>query len=177
MKTFVLDTSVLLYDPSSIFKFGKNAVQVPLVVIEELDRFKRDPNENGRNARMFSRYVDKLRKQGSIAEGVKLENGGLFRISIKSMVANREQNMTHVDLSLNDNIILACALEVKNQGQEVVLISKDINLRVKADALGVRGEMIMVAKEFVSMSSIRVLVPIPWRIPDSRVLKMIASLR
>ena len=139
MKTFVLDTSVLLFDPSSIFKFGPNIVQVPLVVIEELDRFKRDPNENGRNARTFSRYVDNLRKQGSIAKGVSLENGGKFLISVKDKNTN-EKFISHMDLSCNDNIILACALEVKKRGEKVILITKDINLRVKADVLGVQGD-------------------------------------
>ena len=118
LKTFVLDTSVLLYDPSSIFKFGENTVQVPLVVIEELDRFKRDPNENGRNARTFSRYVDSLRKQGPIAEGVPLENGGKFLISVKNKNQNQKSNF-HIDLGLNDNIILDYALQIKN-GEEML---------------------------------------------------------
>ena len=137
MKVFVLDTSVLLYDPHSIFKFGKNIVQVPLVVIEELDRFKRDLNENGRNARTFSRYVDKLRKQGSISKGIALENGGKFLISLKNQ---NEKPLTHLGLGLNDNIILSDALEEKERGAEVVLVSNDINLRVKADVLGLQSE-------------------------------------
>ena len=138
MKVFVLDTSVLLYDPSSIFKFGKNIVQIPLVVIEELDRFKRDPNENGRNARTFSRYVDQLRKKGSIAEGVKLDNGGEFLISMSK--GEGEHQHPYIDLSFNDNIILSCALEAKRAGREVILITRDINLRLKADVLGIRGD-------------------------------------
>ena len=90
-------------------------------------------------SRTFSRYVDTLRKQGSISEGVELKNGGKFLISVKNR--NREEKaISHVDLSLNDNIILACALEVKNKGGEVVLVSKDINLRVKADVLGVQSD-------------------------------------
>ncbi len=138
MKTFVLDTSVLLYDPSSIFKFGENTVQLPLVVIEELDRFKRDPNENGRNARTFSRYIDELRKKGSISKGVDLEGGGKLLISFKRRQAS--ENNSYVDLSINDNIILDCALVAKESGSDVTLVSKDINLRVKADVLGVNSE-------------------------------------
>lgn len=114
-------------------------MQVPLVVIEELDRFKRDPNENGRNARTFSRYVDVLRKQGPIAEGVTLENGGKFLISVKNKNQN-EKSISAVDLSMNDNIILDCALEVKSKGENAILITKDINLRVKADVLGVQSD-------------------------------------
>ena len=108
-------------------------------MIEELDRFKRDPNENGRNARTFSRYVDSLRKQGPIAEGVILENGGKFLIAVKNKNQN-EKSRFHIDLNLNDNIILGYALEIKKGGGDVVLISKDINLRVKADVLGVPSD-------------------------------------
>ncbi|MCO4754713.1 MAG: PhoH family protein, partial [Bacteriovoracaceae bacterium] len=81
-KTFILDTNVLLFDPSAINKFGKNKVFIPLVVIEELDRFKKDQNENGRNARYFARLVDELRESGSLVKGVKLANEGTLQISI-----------------------------------------------------------------------------------------------
>lgn len=138
MKTFVIDTSVLLFDPSCIFKFGKNVVQVPLVVIEELDRFKKDPNENGRNARTFSRYVDDLRTQGNLANGVELDGGGKFQVSFRQ--DEQGEMSKHLDISINDNIILNSALEIKARGGEVVLISKDINLRVKSDVLGVPSE-------------------------------------
>ena len=143
MKTFVLDTSVLLYDPYSIFKFGKNSVEVPLIVIEELDRFKRNPNENGQNARMFSRHVDDLRKKGPISEGVELENGGSFRISVKKntqLQGGRDSGLALLDLNMNDNIILGSALDAKARGSDVILISKDVNLRVKADVLGIKGD-------------------------------------
>lgn len=138
MKTFVLDTSVLLFDPSSIFKFGDNVVQIPLVVIEELDRFKKDPNENGRNARTFSRYIDDLRKQGNISEGIDLDGGGKLLVSVGRPSA--DSTPAFIDLNINDNIILESALKVKKNGGEVFLISKDINLRVKADVLGVPSE-------------------------------------
>lgn len=138
MKTFVLDTSVLLFDPSSIFKFGKNIVQIPLVVIEELDRFKKDPNENGRNARAFARYIDDLRKQGNISEGIDLEGGGKLLVSVGRPSADTTPSF--IDLNINDNIILESALKVRANGGEVFLISKDINLRVKSDVLGVPSE-------------------------------------
>jgi PhoH-like ATPase len=136
-KTFVLDTNVLLFDPSSINKFGNNEVFIPLIVIEELDRFKKDQNENGRNARNFSRLVDGLREKGSLVKGVSLPSGGLLRISIL-----REPATKHIgiDLSINDNLILANALYLKENNENVVLITKDINLRLKADALGVVAE-------------------------------------
>lgn len=137
MKTFVLDTNVLLFDPSSINKFGNNNVFIPLIVIEELDRFKKDQSENGRNARYFARMVDRLRAKDSLVKGVALPGGGTLRISIL-----RDPSTKHVgiDLTINDNLILANALYLKEDGDNVVLITKDINLRLKSDALGVAAE-------------------------------------
>ena len=136
-KTFVLDTNVLLFDPGSINKFGKNEVFIPLIVVEELDRFKKDQNENGRNARFFSRLVDGLREKASLVNGVPLENGGKLIISI---LRNPTTKHIGIDLSINDNLILANALYLKENGDNVVLITKDINLRLKADALGLVAE-------------------------------------
>ena len=138
-KTIVLDTNVLLYDANSIFKFGNNDVVVPLIVIEELDRFKKDQNENGRNARRFSRIVDKLRSEGSLADGVNLENGGRLFISIDHKIEEFFGGYV-IDLGLDDNRILASALSLKKKGENVILVTKDINLRLKADVLGVTAE-------------------------------------
>ncbi len=137
-KTFVLDTNVLLFDPNSILKFSDNDVHIPLIVVEELDRFKKDQSENGRNARLFSRIVDKLREKGSLGEGVPLDGGGKLFISVtddKEIKSN-----VGIDLSINDNLILKHALSLKNTGKDVTLISKDINLRLKSDACGVKSE-------------------------------------
>ncbi|MBD67107.1 MAG: phosphate starvation-inducible protein PhoH [Halobacteriovoraceae bacterium] len=136
-KTFVLDTNVLLFDPTAINKFGNNKVFIPLIVVEELDRFKKDQNENGRNARYFARMVDELREHGSLIKGVSLPNEGLLQISIL-----REPITKHagIDLSINDNLILANALSLQENGENTVLITKDINLRLKADALGLKAE-------------------------------------
>lgn len=136
-KTFVLDTNVLLFDPSAINKFGDNKVFIPLIVVEELDRFKKDQNENGRNARYFSRLVDDLRQSGSLVTGVKLASGGDLRINI---LRDPTTKHTGIDLSINDNLILANALYLKENGEKVVLITKDINLRLKSDALGVEAQ-------------------------------------
>ena len=136
-KTFIIDTNVLLFDPLSINKFGNNKVFIPLVVVEELDRFKKDQNENGRNARHFARLVDKMREHGSLITGVPINEKGMLQISIL-----KEPATTHpgIDLSINDNLILANALSLKEAGTDVVLITKDINLRLKADAVGVKAE-------------------------------------
>ena len=66
MKHFILDTNVLLYDPQAVFKFEENNIVIPITVIEEIDRFKKDMNETGRNARQISRLLDDLRKEGSL---------------------------------------------------------------------------------------------------------------
>lgn len=136
-KTFVLDTNVLLFDPSAINKFGNNKVFIPLIVVEELDRFKKDQNENGRNARYFARLVDELREKGSLVKGVPLNGEGILQISIL-----REPTTSHagIDLTINDNLILANALNLQESGEHVVLITKDINLRLKADALGLEAQ-------------------------------------
>ena len=138
MSTFVLDTNVLLYDPSSIFNFGQANVYIPLVVVEELDRFKKDQNENGRNARYFSRIIDDLRQKGSVAQGIKLEQGGTLTLSID--ISPQEVHHAVLDLSKNDNLILSTALALKERGEDVKLISKDINLRIKADILGIAAQ-------------------------------------
>ena len=137
-KTIVLDTNVLLYDANSIFKFGTHDVLIPLIVIEELDRFKKDQNENGRNARRFSRIVDKLRDQGKLANGVKLENGGRLFIIVDHKIEDFIGSV--INLGLDDNRILASALSLQQKGENVVLVTKDINLRLKADVLGVVAE-------------------------------------
>ena len=136
-KTFVLDTNVILFDPQSIFRFGKNRVYIPLVVIEEIDRFKREQSENGRNARHFSRLVDELRKKGGLVEGVPLENGGKLILSI-----DRQAKVRHefLDLRKTDNLILSTALALQQEGKDSILITKDTNLRLKADILGIPAE-------------------------------------
>ena len=136
-KTFVLDTNVILFDPTAIFKFADNDVFIPLIVVEEVDRFKKDQNENGRNARYFSRIVDELRQKGPLMDGVDLDNGGTLIISVDRVPEGKSDSF---DLSINDNLILASALSLKEEGDETVLITKDINLRLKADILGLAAE-------------------------------------
>lgn len=137
-KTFVLDTNVLLFDPQAIFKFADHTLFIPFVVIEELDRFKKDQNENGRNARQFARIVDELRAKGSLAQGVKMENGGLLQIAAIS--SSEIEKLSGLDQQLNDNSILLTCLALKKRGYQIVLITKDINLRLKADALELVSE-------------------------------------
>ncbi len=138
-KTFILDTNVLLLDPLAINKFGsQNKVFIPLTVIEELDKFKKDQNENGRNARYFSRLIDGFRSQGSLFKGITLENGGSLQVSVTK--GYKGTAPTELRLDLNDNLILAAAMNLKDAGENVTLITKDINLRLKSDAVNIHAE-------------------------------------
>lgn len=134
----MLDTNVILFDPTAIFKFGANKVSIPLVVIEEIDRFKKDQNENGRNARHFSRIIDDLRSKGNLADGVKLDNGGILYLTVGAPEVFDDQKF--IDLNVNDNVILNSAVKLDKAGENVLLVTKDINLRVKADVLKIKAE-------------------------------------
>lgn len=83
-KTFVLDTNVLLQDPRSIYSFQEHDLVIPITVLEELDTFKKNMDETGRNARTVTRYLDELRQAGSLRDGVKLPGGGILRIDLYS---------------------------------------------------------------------------------------------
>ena len=138
-KIYILDTNVLLHDPESLFSFDDNAIVLPLSVIEELDRIKRRSDEVGRNAREVSRRLDELRVRGRLSEGVGLANGGSVRIEING---NQPDNQPYgIDLNTTDNRILALAYALMNHGQSpVILVTKDLNLRIKADVLGLAAE-------------------------------------
>ncbi len=140
VKNFVLDTNVILYDPQAIYKFQENCLIIPMTVIEEVDRFKKDMNEIGRNARQFSRILDQLRKQGSLASGIAMEHGGSLRVEMYE-----EQFMKSLPRELReeqgDNRILAIAVKLKaTEESPVIFVTKDTNLRIKADALGIVAE-------------------------------------
>lgn len=137
-KAFILDTNVILFDPNAPFKFGAHDVIIPIVVIEEIDRFKRDMSENGRNARLFSRKIDEMRENGELSQGVKLPEGGTLTVELGG------EHVLPVELQMDkaDNRILALAIAIKKDQPKrpVVFITKDTNLRIKADALGIVAE-------------------------------------
>jgi PhoH-like ATPase len=137
-KTFILDTNVLLFDPLAIFKLGANDVIIPIVVIEEIDRFKREMSENGRHARHFTRLVDDMRKEGELSKGVKLPAGGTLTVELGGDMPLPPE--LHMDKA--DNRILGLALMLKKEQprRPLVFLTKDANLRIKADALGVVAE-------------------------------------
>ena len=132
-KHFVLDTNVLLHNADSISSFADNVVVLPMTVIEELDRFKSRNDELARNARQVIRHLDELRSRGHLGEGVPMENEGVLRIFLE------KDNLvgSGLDMSVSDNRILAAAHSLLVEGQRVIFVSKDINARLKADALGI----------------------------------------
>lgn len=140
MKNYILDTNVLLHDPNSLLNFEENNVLIPIEVIEEIDRFKRESSELGQHARMVSRMMDGFREAGSLSEGIKLPNGGSLRIIFK----DKEKNGNgHSSLSQTvDSRIVLSALSVQALDKSVptILVTKDINLRLKADAHGLSAE-------------------------------------
>ncbi len=131
-KHFVVDTNVLLHSAESLHSFADNVVVLPMSVIEELDKFKSRNDELGRNARRVIRDLDQLRTRGRLRDGVEMANGGMLRIFLE------RDNLADcgMDLSVPDNRILAVAYTLHQQGERVIFVSKDINARLKADALG-----------------------------------------
>ena len=142
MKNFVLDTNVLLHDPNSLLNFQDNCVLVPIEVIEEIDRFKRESSELGQNARTVSRMLDGFRAQGHLSAGVKLPNGGHLRVVFKKRTArNGSGNGRSKEHTVDDRILALClGIQKREPKRPTILVTKDINLRIKADALGLPAE-------------------------------------
>ncbi|MFE5472326.1 PhoH family protein [Bacillus safensis] len=143
-KIYVLDTNVLLQDPNSIFSFEDNEVVIPAVVLEEVDSKKRYMDEVGQNARRVSRLIDGLRSKGKLHEKITLESKGTLRIELNHRSFHELQEI-FIEKT-NDNRILAVAKnlsleeETKPHGRPVILVSKDVLVRVKADAIGLQAE-------------------------------------
>lgn len=143
MKNYILDTNVLLHDPNSLLNFEENSVLIPIEVIEEIDRFKRESSELGQNARAVSRMLDSFRGEGKLSEGVKLPNGGKLKIVFqKNGHTNGNGEIKGFNPHTVDNRILtmAAAVQKAQPRNATILVSKDINLRIKADALGMQAE-------------------------------------
>ena len=138
MKNYILDTNVLLHDPNSLLNFEDNSVIIPIEVLEEIDRFKRESSELGQNARAVSRMLDAFRAQGHLSDGVNLPNGGRLQI----IFSNQANGVATPYGNSVDTRIVSLALHVKSANKEIptILVTKDINLRIKADALGLAAE-------------------------------------
>lgn len=152
-KHIVLDTNVILHDPHAVFGFGENEVVIPIRVIEEADNFKREMNEKGKNARTFSRLLDAMRKFGNLADGVPLQiaaqelfptsknfHAGSLRVFVREVDPTIWRMIDGASKSGGDTSILAVALDLVREKKHVVLVTKDVSFRVRADAFGVPCE-------------------------------------
>jgi PhoH-like ATPase len=140
-KNYVLDTNILLHDPQSVFRFEDNNVIIPIYAIEEVDQFKREGSERGRNARQIARILDGLREQGSLSKGVTLEER---RLAPRGGAPEApEPRQRPIDTDAMDAAILQTAFDVREeppQGRPTVFVTMDTNLRIRADALGMVSE-------------------------------------
>jgi PhoH-like ATPase len=139
-KNYVLDTNVVLHDPRAIFRFEDNDVIVPIYCIEEIDQFKREGSERGRNARQIARLLDQLRERGgSLSSGVPLDSGGTLRVAVP---VKRPELPSALDKTSMDQAILQTAFDVREQdgGRPTIFVTMDTNLRIRADALGMVAE-------------------------------------
>ena len=139
-KTFILDTSVLLYDAHAIHSFIGNDIVLPLVVLEELDKFKERQGLVGQNARYVNRFLDEMRSIPVDETGwrIKEEYDMRYRFELSNEI--HECVPEGFDIGYNDNIIIGCALHLAQTHSGVYVITKDINLRVKCDAVGIGVE-------------------------------------
>lgn len=141
-KIYIIDTNVLLHDPQALERFADNDIVIPMIVIEELDNFKTLADERGKNARLVSRHLDELRKKGKLGQGVKLEGGGTLKVEFP------KENILPTGFTFHkaDNDILNTAYfyhkkeSSKSNHKPVIIVSKDTNLRIKAEAIGVDAQ-------------------------------------
>ena len=151
VKTFVLDTNVLIHDPQSIYKFQENNLAIPVEVLEELDSIKTEQStERGRNARRVHRIIQELLPDSrSMLEGVELPNGGTLSVIINPYLADPSRKSAAMDrlrailpdLTKKDNRIIASALFIQEQfPPPTILVTKDVNVQLKARALGLESE-------------------------------------
>ncbi len=136
VKSFIIDTNVFIHRPDAISSFRDNEVIIPLAVLEELDNLKRFSDEKGRNARHAIRFLDsQAAKGGSLHSGVRMDNGSILKVvqsGGKGLPADLKRDKA-------DNRIIQTALDLQESGRRVFFVSKDINARVKAEALGLKA--------------------------------------
>ncbi len=140
-RTYILDTNVLIADADAPRNFHEHDVVVPLTVVEELDGLKNRMDETGVSARRALRFLESLRGRGGIATGVPLEGGGIFRVELNHVAGGILP--TGLSFAQADNRILAVTANLAKEygeGRRVILVTKDVSLRIKAEALGVQAE-------------------------------------
>lgn len=143
---YVLDTNVLLHDPTALFRFEEHDIYIPLVVLEELDRHKKGVADTARHARQVTRSLDDLLKHGSMADGFDLSHateslatGKLYFRGSRDLNPDADAG-EGLERGKADNQILACAKDLLHETGNAILVTKDINLRVKALALDVPAQ-------------------------------------
>ena len=134
---YILDANVLLHDPESIYSYPDDYVIIPIFVIEEIDRFKKDFSETGRSARIVSRLLDDLREKGSLTEGVRLDNGSVLSVYVA------EERPDALPASLNpgkssNKVLIATLMINRSYPDNTFLVTNDINLRIRVSALGIK---------------------------------------
>lgn len=140
VKHFVLDTNVLLHNPNSLYMFDDNIVVIPFTVLGELDKFKKNNDDTGRSAREVIRQLDKLRSKGTLSRGVQWNgHGGMVKVEFADL-SNCEKRPDWFVEDTPDNRIIGVAWSLMQAGQRTVMITKDINVRLKSDALGITTE-------------------------------------
>ena len=154
-KLFILDTSVLLYDKMCINNLKNNDIVIPMIVLEELDKFKTREGILGENSRFFNRFLDDLRQKGSLHTGIVIDEEDT-KISVESH--EDWSTIETLDKNLNDNIIIATTNYLKNKYLEeycdVILITKDINLRVKCDSANIKANDYYADYEFIQENNL-----------------------
>ena len=136
VKNYVLDTNVLLHDANAFYAFADNNVIIPIFVLEEIDTFKKDQNELGRNARQVARLLDKHRSEGGLSHAQPLSNGGTVRVALSK---NPVKNPSYDSRSM-DQRILEIACEVRDTDPNATILgTKDVNMRIRGDALGLQA--------------------------------------
>lgn len=133
---FILDASILLYDPECIYSYPDSHVIIPISVIEEIDHFKKDFTETGRNARIVAQMLDKIRNEGSLTDGITLSNGCTLSVFV---MEEKQLNLpAFIDLKKSSNRVLAATTLIHNDYPDnTFLVTNDINLRVRVSALGI----------------------------------------
>ncbi len=144
--TYLIDTNVLLFDPQALGGFHEASLVMPLEVLGDLDRFKHGTDERARNARSVALALDRLRAKGSLGRGVDIGNGSVLRI----------ESGGSGDLK-SDEALLALAMKARDAGGHAVIVTKSVNLRVKADAMGLE------AVDYGQETSLDAEAPKGWR--------------
>jgi PhoH-like ATPase len=150
VKNYVLDTNVLLHDPHCVYRFADNHVWIPIDVLSELDKFKNEQTERGANARTVHRFLTRCFNQNSklVRNGARTPEGGTVRIGVNEFLTGpkipkelRQFQQIFRDLDKADNRILAHCLYVQSRSPEkTILVSKDLNMQLKALAMGLQAQ-------------------------------------